>query len=347
MEIVRGRDKKLVLRCTYTDAEIRQDFEAFTQLKESDMVEENIAWVARTGCPIPSSRHLYRLGRIGQKLSLKFHWQHRAATGSMWQYSANHKIRQFNKDPETLKTSLDRLRPHSGDMSEDQLLWLAVRTNSTWMTVTHFRVTVSKHLSDVMKARDVLDFSAGWGDRLTGFLASPSVEHITLIDPRPGSISGCRKQHEFVRSTKKLRLIQKGAEDALPVLAREKKRYDLILSSPPYFNLELYGEDERESKGQIRNKVSNAKEYLQVFLFPVLSHAADLLRPGGILAINVDDNARADVILCKPTLQHLRRRNDLVFLGTAGLRKQKGFGKGDVGANTNAKAEPIYMFQKR
>lgn len=227
-------------------------------------------------------------------------------------------------------------------LSHDELLMDAVRTNSALMTLTHFRASVSKYLSEATNARRVLDFSAGWGDRLTGFLASPCVEHIVLIDPRPGSLRACESQHLFVESTQHLDLYQDGAEVVLPQLPTES--VDLIVSSPPYFDLEHYGETEKEAVGQIRNKVSTLDQYLHVFLKPVLYECERILVTGGTLALNIDDNSKAGVLLCRPALDIIGETK-LRLVGTAGLRKAHGFGQG-IHRPGITKAEPVYIFRK-
>ena len=47
-----------------------------------------------------------------------------------------------------------------------------------------FKPNVSKVLYDKLRSKNVLDFSAGWGDRLAGFYASETSEYYVGIDPR-------------------------------------------------------------------------------------------------------------------------------------------------------------------
>lgn len=340
--IVRGGQ----LKYDRTEREVRADFEALCALQPDDMVEPVRAWEARMGCPpMPRKLHLYRTLRTGQMLSEFFHWRDRVRTGTTHhpERSAEWLLRQWRKDPELLRPAMRRLMRTTGTANEELMRYRTVQLNSTLLTLTHFRATVSKHLCDVARAERVLDFSAGWGDRMTGFLASASVRHITLIDPRPSSIAACRRQHRFVKSDKALTTHQRGAEEVLPTLPA--RSVDLVVSSPPYFDLEHYGVDEADARGQIRNKASTADEYLRVFLQPVLHHSARVLRPGGVLAVNVDDNPRKGVELCRPVLDILKREASMRLVGTAGLRKGKGFGQGITHSGL-PKAEPIFIFVK-
>ena len=202
---------------------------------------------------------------------------------------------------------------------------------------------MSKYLCDIEKANKVLDFSAGWGDRLTGFLASSHVKEIHLIDPRSGSMDACLDQYNFIESTKKLYLHQAPAEEEL--VHFPSCTLDLIVSSPPYFNLEKYGETDIESKGQIRLRVSDVGGYVDCFLRPVLIHCARILKQGGLLALNLDDNVRLRMFICRHALEIASEIPSLSFIGTAGIRKGTGFGA-STKDRTKSKAEPVYMWRK-
>ena len=258
-------------------------------------------------------------------------------------------LTRWNRDPSFLAQAFARTTRTTPNAVPERAKFYCIWFNSPLLTVMHFRATVSKHLADVLESRDVLDFSSGWGDRFSGFLASQVVETITLIDPRPGSLQCCKQQYDFVtRYTdvrKKVRYVQKGAEVAMadPRIFSANSM-DLILSSPPYFDLEHYGETPEEAKGQIRLKAKNNDDYLDLFLDPVIKHAHRILRKGGILALNVDDNEKRNVRICGPALS-IAKRHGFTLFGTAGLRKGKGFGSG-ITLGDAAKAEPIYLFRK-
>ena len=62
------------------------------------------------------------------------------------------------------------------------------------------------------------------------------------------------------------------------------------------------------------------------------------------MVLNVDDNKRAGVDICRPALESIFAQPDLVFIGTAGLRKGTGFGQH---VNSLHRVEPIYMAKKK
>lgn len=79
-------------------------------------------------------------------------------------------------------------------------------------------------------------------------------------------------------------------------------------------------------------------------LRPLLEHSARLLRNGGLLALNLDDNPDQGVILCQFAIQTLLEAG-LTFVCTAGLQKHNGFGNGSQKSDLPV-AEPIYLFCK-
>ena len=329
---------------THTPSEVREDFEQLRRMDPEQLVDTHAKWSMRCS---PKSRLLWLYPQIrrGQQLAEYHHWRHRVRTATSSQPSGTTVLERWKKGK--LSAALKRTRRTSPKSTHEKQLYHLIETNSALQTVTHFRAFVARHLCWWTQARSVLDFSAGWGDRLTGFLASDdTVRTITLIDPRPTSIRECIRQHAFVKSTQTLHTYTRPAEDVLPTLRASS--VDLIVTSPPYWNIERYGVDAHDMRGQIHARASSLEEYLKTFLYPVLNHCARILAPGGVLAINVDDNERLGVFLCEPTLQRLRRDKRLRELGVAGLRKSIGFGRGTWSSKQphQTRAEPIFLFQR-
>ena len=62
---------------------------------------------------------------------------------------------------------------------------------------SQFKPNVAKSIYDIFKSKNILDFSAGWGDRLAGFYASETGEYYLGIDPRKENHSIYKEQAEF------------------------------------------------------------------------------------------------------------------------------------------------------
>ena len=101
---------------------------------------------------------------------------------------------------------------------------------------------VAKSLYNLFEAKDVLDFSMGWGDRLAGFHAS-NAESYTGIDPNQEVFDNYPRQNELYETYKKTEFIKAPAED----VDLGNRKFDMVYTSPPYFHVERYADDETQS----------------------------------------------------------------------------------------------------
>lgn len=127
----------------------------------------------------------------------------------------------------------------------------------------------------------VVDISAGWGDRL---LAAMSADHLyTGFDPNPNLTNAYSKMIADFGDPQKHKVHIKPFEDATP--AELGNSNDLVFSSPPFFDVEVYPGDEKQSI----KRYPKFKEWVEKFLFPSLRKAWVSLKNGGILAIHMGD----------------------------------------------------------
>ena len=102
------------------------------------------------------------------------------------------------------------------------------------------------HTNKLFKPTNMLDFSAGWGDRLIGAIAYGT--KYTGVDP-----SNCLKKkylkiiNTLADNTKNYRIINQPFEET----DLEDNIYDFIFTSPPFFTYEVYETDNQ--KQSIKN----------------------------------------------------------------------------------------------
>ncbi len=147
---------------------------------------------------------------------------------------------------------------------------------------SQFRPSSAKVVYEYFDAKNILDFSSGWGDRLSGAMATNCVENYVGIDPNTNLLDGYSKQIEKFGNGKNIKMIMQPAEEALNELEYNP---DLIFTSPPYFVIERYSKDSTQS-WQRYKKIEN---WLNLFLFPVIEKSWNLLENGGHMAINISD----------------------------------------------------------
>lgn len=152
----------------------------------------------------------------------------------------------------------------------------------------NFRISVCLEVLKLFKPKKWLDISAGWGDRLLSALLythlNSQFELYCGIDPNP-----CLHPHyqEIIKTFNKSSknqyiLIQDGFETAkLP-----NTKFDLVFSSPPFFDLEIYSNVNANSI--IKYKGEDA--WFNGFLMPSLYKAEKYLEKGGYLVLYMGES---------------------------------------------------------
>jgi hypothetical protein len=160
--------------------------------------------------------------------------------------------------------------------------------------VTMYRPLMAKKVVAYLATKDamtdvrVLDVCAGWGGRmigaksvespsfagvspsvaggLRGELVSPSLKvHYTGIDPCAKTYAALRAIRDELGLTN-VTLVNKPAEVALQ---QSLGTYDIALTSPPYYNLELYSDEPTQSVHSVQ--VGGYQAWLNDFLNPVIA----------------------------------------------------------------------------
>ena len=208
---------------------------------------------------------------------------------------------------------------------------------------SQFKPSAAKFMYDFFDAKNVLDFSSGWGDRLSGFCSSENTISYTGIDPNKRVFDGYLKQKEmyFKYKNKKVELIESPAEDLN--LEKLGKKFDFIFTSPPYFNVERYTHEGNQSW----KRYKKLEDWLNNFLFVVLKKAWDCLEQNGVMAINISDVYSGHKInkICDPMNDFIASLEGSNYMGCLGMKMSK---------RPNSKSsiiggvfvEPIWIFSK-
>ena len=205
---------------------------------------------------------------------------------------------------------------------------------------SQFKPSIAKAFYDRFESENVLDFSSGWGDRLCGFYASDKTNHYVGIDPNTKNHPNYKKQVEFYKkhqtifeSDKYVDLICKPAEDV--DYTQYHNYFDTIFTSPPYFNVEKYSEEDTQS--YIRYK--DIDSWNKNFLHKTLEKIIPTLKKDGILAVNIADvynpKDKGYFDICNPMNDFLKSKG-LKYYGCIGMEMTKRFNSGGAG---NAKSE--------
>ena len=156
----------------------------------------------------------------------------------------------------------------------------------------------------------VLDPFAGWGDRALA-AAGAQVNYVG-VDPNPALVPGYDAIREFlgrVSPTTTTHFRSIAFEEYGPAELAEDfstAGADLVFSSPPFHDYEIYSSDSRQSVCGERN--SQLGDWLRDWFLPVTDRAWGALKPGGCLAYYITDRGgEVTSPLCKHMETHGRK----------------------------------------
>jgi hypothetical protein len=139
--------------------------------------------------------------------------------------------------------------------------------------VTMYRPLMARNVVSYFGATSVLDVCAGWGGRMIGTKSLDDTKShgyentkisYTGIDPCIKTYQGlCAIRDEL--KLHEVTLINKPAEIALQEMPEDLK-FDIALTSPPYFNLEIYSDEESQST----KSGPDYQSWIHKFLKPVI-----------------------------------------------------------------------------
>jgi hypothetical protein len=158
--------------------------------------------------------------------------------------------------------------------------------------VTKYRTITSKAIVQFFNARTVLDPCIGWGGRMLGTLAASPDSMYIGCEPDPNTYSSLKQILDDDALPKEVRkraiVLQEPAEIGLERISRMGGKFDLVLTSPPYFNLELY-----TAGDQSTNQYTSWDDWVNHWLKPIVLKSLSMLKPEGVSCWSVK-NFRSD-----------------------------------------------------
>lgn len=308
------------------------DFLALSSMKSNTIVK-NEEWVTRYEYSYPLSSVLFKATNIGNKSSDYYHQYNRWMCDSV---NSPSPYRTWNNEKFrlTLLNALWSLKVKSVDMGT-----LRTCIGLRKYIASQFRPSAAKALIEYFNAESVLDFSSGWGDRLSGFMAS-NATHYTGVDPNSNLLDSYDKQIELFGGNKNIEMIEGCAEEVV-----YDRKYNLVFTSPPYFNIERYTQDNTQSF----KRYKKIEDWNKGFLFPAIENAWNSLEENGIMAINISDVYSGHKVnnICDPMNDFISTLNNAEYIGCYGYEMRKRPNSGALKNKVGVFAEPIWIWKKR
>ena len=153
-----------------------------------------------------------------------------------------------------------------------------------------FKATLAISIYKMFQAKRILDFSAGWGDRLLAAIAYDAERYLGY-DPNPELQKGYQEMISLFTENQNTYSKYEVKMEAFETANMEKNEtFDLILTSPPYYDFETYiSQDKEEAKTQSIVKYPRFHTWMVDFLFRSILKCWNKLMIGGNMVIHLSD----------------------------------------------------------
>lgn len=151
--------------------------------------------------------------------------------------------------------------------------------------VTKYRALTTKAIVQYFGAKRVLDPCIGWGGRMLGTLAAEDDTLYAGCEPDTNTATNLRKiltEGDLPQTSRsRVILLELPAEKGISQFKKMEK-FDMILTSPPYFNLEIYTSGEQSTQNY-----TTWEEWSDKWLKPVILSYLSCLKSTGVSCWNV------------------------------------------------------------
>jgi len=272
----------------------RQKGYPYTELTDFQL-EREMQRLSNTKCPWLPNDHL-QMNTTGLALANYFH-PHMVKVKCLTNYRSPYE--QF-EDDDLFRDAINRWL-QLGKKPDPSGLRRILRTRDGVRSVVNFKPAIAKYFYDICvpEGGRVLDPCAGYSGRLAGCISTDKDIFYHGIDPDGRTASGnmqmagfFMKHHNICGEREykfRFRFDLACAEDIMPEL--EKSSYDVIFSSPPYFNVEKYSTNPNQSY----LRYPEYGLWRDNFLRKILIESVRVVKDGGSIIFNVKNYKKAPI----------------------------------------------------
>jgi len=153
--------------------------------------------------------------------------------------------------------------------------------------VSFFKPIIARYIYEnyAPKNANVLDISAGFGQRMLGAVSSKNVDSYIGLDPWVDTIISINKMIDFFEISDKAKVINTGSEHF------NTGNFNFCFSSPPFFNKEVYC----DSKAQAYDGRS-FDDFIKHWWVPTANNVYSMLEPDSLFILNMDPKMASEMI---------------------------------------------------
>ena len=214
----------------------------------------------------------------------------------------------------------------------------------TGENVTNFKAqnakAIAEHLCPVLWG-NVYDYSCGYGGRLLGIGSSNFKYKYIGVEPNTETVNYLNYLNDIIDEATGVRgtIIQSVSEQYQP------DDIDLAFSSPPYFNLEKYSNEETQCMVQFKTE----DEWFEGYVAPTMENIKRGLNDDGIFATNIADYKSYDRKEPYEVVQRwiqTAEKVGFIFEGVIKMMLNTRPGVGNDRKEGREKWEGVYVFRK-
>jgi 16S rRNA G966 N2-methylase RsmD/Pyruvate/2-oxoacid:ferredoxin oxidoreductase delta subunit len=153
---------------------------------------------------------------------------------------------------------------------------------------TMYRPQMAKMVVSRLKGKRVFDPCAGWGGRLLGSIAAGADVYIAF-EPNTETYANLVRLVTFLGLEQKVILYN---DSALNMQKYDIQNMDIVLTSPPYFDLEIYSHEDTQSV----TGTSTYTQWKDMFLTPIVNMSLQTLTASGWSCWNVHNVGKMKMI---------------------------------------------------
>ena len=193
---------------------------------------------------------------------------------------------------------------------------------------------IVEHLCPVMWGR-VYDYSAGYGGRLLGITSSNMRYQYIGVDPNTETVERLEYMNSLLDNPGTI--VQSVSEDYEP------EDIDCAFSSPPYFNLEKYSDEET----QCMVRYTTLDQWFDGYAEPTIRRIHNGLNGGGLFATNIADykTPKEEFAVCERWIA-LAEKVGFKYQGMIKMLLNTRPGVGNDKLAGREKYEGVYVFKK-
>lgn len=245
----------------------------------------------------------------------------------------------------TTKEGGGKERPYLFPISDKQLL-NGIRNSGLGYAVSNFRPGVGKwiyakaaKLANVETKAKVFDYSGGWGARALAALSLGFDYDVT--DPLT---SECIRKciNAFKLDSQECNAYDKCSEDLFFRSDEFNQKYDVIGSCPPYFDLEIYSDDEKQST----STCSEYEKWLEIYWRGTVRNCVHMLKDNGVFVLVIKETIDKHEI-CKDMCNVLFSEGLSIVVEKYYYKTNTNHLSGKTKSRRSSKTNEIVLFLKR